>query len=419
MHQRPIEPGLLQIFRYFTGMAMVYFAVLAIYTAIQTGEGDTFPQIQSYINFSINLILLIYLYLGWLQRRLKRYYLPLALAATTVVLIFSNLIYLADPGEEAYITIMRSWLLFPMMIVPLVLIAWQFKFRFVVLFILFSTLVEYSVLLPKFVLYDFESLSILGVPLIRALAFGTVGQIVNRLIDTQRVQRKELMRANIQLSQHAKTLEQLAISRERNRLARELHDTLAHTLSGLAVNLEAMKFVPGGDSLAIRQKLDQALDNTRTGLAETRRALKDLRIKQLEELGLSIATRNLALDAASRAGFDLELDIDDELLDLTPDIEQCYYRIAQEGLENIVKHASAKNVTIHLSEEDCILRLIISDDGIGFEMSAIYFDDKHGLQGMRERAAEIGAVLEINSRAKEGSRIQLSMELIYGQDTDL
>jgi len=419
MMERVIEPGLLKIFRYFTGMAMAYFAVLAIYTAIQTGEGDTFPQIQSYLNFGINLILLIYLYLGWLQRRLRRYYLPLALIATTVVLIFSNLIYLADPEEEAYFTIMRSWLLFPMMIVPPVLIAWQFKFRFVIIFILFSTLVEYSVLLPKFVFYDFESVSILGVPLIRALAFGTVGQIVNQLTFTQRAQRRELMRANIQLSQHAQTLEQLAVSRERNRLARELHDTLAHTLSGLTVNLEAMKFVKGGDSPEIRQKLDQALDNTRNGLAETRRALKDLRAKQLEELGLSIAIRNLSLDAASRAGFHLDLDIEEDLLDITPDVEQCFYRVAQEGLENIVKHADAKNVHIHLSEEEFILRMIISDDGSGFEMSALYFEDKHGLQGMRERASEIGAKLDISSRLGDGSRIQLVVELVYGQSVDL
>lgn len=418
MLRKAIEPGLLQIFRYFTGIAMVYYAALATYTAIQTGEGDTFPQIQSYINFSINLLLLIYLYLGWLQRRLRHYYLPLALIVSIVVLIFSNLIYLADPNEEAYITIMRSWLLFPMMIVPLVLIAWQYHMRYVIMFILFATIIEYSVLLPKVIQVDFETVPILGVPLIRAFAFGTVGQIITQLIHTQRVQRKELMRANIQISQHAETLEQLAVSRERNRLARELHDTLAHTLSGLAVNLEAIKFVPGGESREIRQMLDNALEYTRNGLAETRRALKDLRAKQLEELGLNIAICNQAKDAASRAGFQLDLDIDATLIELTPDIEQCFYRIAQESLENIVRHAEAKNVGVHLAMDENVLRMIVSDDGIGFMMSAI-FEDKHGLQGMRERAAEAGAVLDISSRPNEGTRIQLALELPYGQSINM
>lgn len=419
MNNRAIEPGLLQIFRYFTGIAMVYYAGLVGYTALQTGEGDTIPQIQSYVNFGTNLILLIYLSVGWLQRRLRQYYLPLALIAATVVLIFSNLIYLADPDEEAYITILRSWLLFPMMIVPLVLIAWQYRFRFVVVFILFATAVEYSVLFPKLIKINFETLPILGVPLIRAFAFGTVGQIVAHLVDTQRNQRKELLRANIQLSQHANTLEQLAVSRERNRLARELHDTLAHTLSGLAVNLEAMKFVPGGESREIRAMLDKALQNTRNGLTETRRALKDLRVKQLEELGLGIAIRNLASDAASRAGFKLSLDIDNNFKGLTSDVEQCFYRIAQEALENIVKHAEAQNVVIQLLEEDHFAKMTVVDDGKGFVVKSIYFEDQHGLQGMRERASEMGAELDISSRPEEGTRIKLVMELPYDQSIDM
>ena len=411
MKDRGIEPGLLRIFRYFTGIAMVYYAVLALYTAIQTGEGNTFPQIQSYINFSINLVLLIYLYMGWLQRRLKRYYLPLALITSTVVLIFSNLIYLADPQEAAYATIMRSWLLFPMMIVPLVLIAWQFRFRYVIIFILFATAVEYFVLLPKTFYMNLETVSILGVPLIRAFAFGTVGHIVTRLIDTQRAQRVELIRANVHLSQHANTLEQLATSRERNRLARELHDTLAHTLSGLAVNLEAIKFILGEDQAEVRGMLERALGNTRTGLMETRRALKDLRSKQLEELGLGIAVRNLAYDAASRAGFELKLNINGNIDDLLPDIEQCYYRVAQEALQNIVKHANADYVSIKLVEDNCVLTMVIADDGSGFEISNVGFEDELGLKGMRERAAMVGADLEVSSRPAEGSTIQLAMEL--------
>ena len=414
-----IEPGLLRIFRYFTGIAMIYYAVLAIYTAIQTGEGDTFPQIQSYINFSINLVLLIYLYLGWLQRRLKGYYLPLALITATIVLIFSNLIYLADPHEEAYATIMRSWLLFPMMIVPLVLIAWQYRFRYVIVFILFATAVEYFVLLPKTIRIDLETVSILGVPLIRAFAFGTVGHIVTRLIDTQRAQRVELIRANLHLSQHANTLEQLATSRERNRLARELHDTLAHTLSGLAVNLEAIKFILGEDQDEVHTMLDRALVNTRTGLMETRRALKDLRVKQLEELGLGNAIRNLAQDAALRAGFELKLNISGNLDDLLPEIEQCYYRVAQEALQNIVKHANAKYASMKLVEDNCLLTMVIADDGVGFDLSAIGFDDELGLKGMRERAAMVGADLEVYTRPEEGTTIQLSLELPYGQSLDL
>ena len=425
MNKRGIEPGLLRIFRYFTGIAMIYYAALAGYTAIQTGQGDTIPQIQSYVIFGINLILLGYLFWGWMERRLKKYYLPLALLAATVVPIFSNLIYLAESQENARelgVTIMRSWLLFPIMVVPLVLIAWQYRFRYVVIFILFATVVEYSVLLPTVGPIHFETAPILGVPMIRAFAFGTVGHIVTRLIDTQRAQQVELIRANVQLSQYANTLEQLATSRERNRLARELHDTLAHTLSGLAVNLEAIKIILGGDQHEVRGMLDHALHNTRYGLTETRRALKDLRAKQLEELGLGIAIRNLAHDAASRAGFTLKLNISGSLADLTPDVEQCYYRIAQESLQNIVKHARAKYASIKLVEDKGALIMVIADDGVGFNFANfadMNLEEELGLKGMRERASMVGADLEVSSQPEGGTTIQLSMELAYGQGFDM
>ncbi|MBT3390089.1 MAG: sensor histidine kinase [Chloroflexi bacterium] len=411
MELRPIEPGLLRIFRYFTSIAMVYFAALVLYTAIQTGAGDTFPQIQSYLNFGINLILLGYLYWGWLQRKLRNYYLPLALIAATVVPIFSNLIYLAAPQEKAIDTIMRSWLLFPIMVVPLVLIAWQYRFRYVVAFILFATAVEYWVLLPRLAQINFDTLPILGAPMIRAFAFGTVGHIVTRLIDTQRIQRKQLLRANLRLSQHANTLEQLAISRERNRLARELHDTLAHTLSGLAVNLEAIKIVLGEASPEARQMLNHALKNTRTGLNDTRRALKDLRAKSIEDLGLNIAIRNLAHDAAARAGFSIHINIENQFPDLPPDTEQALYRIAQESLENIVKHAAAENVSVSLTFADNLLVLLIADDGRGGEFANLDLGEKHGLRGMRERAAGLGAALEVSSTPKEGTQIQVTLEI--------
>ncbi|MEA3349283.1 MAG: sensor histidine kinase [Chloroflexota bacterium] len=414
MKHRSIEPGLLRIFRYFTGVAMIYFAALVTYTAIQTGEGDTTSQIQSYLNFGTNLILLGYLSWRWLQRKLKRFYLPVALIAATVVPIFSNLIYLAEPQEEAYFTIMQSWLLFPILVVPLVLIAWQYSFRYVLIFILFSTAVELSVLFPKINTIDFATVPILGVPFIRAFSFGTLGHIVTRLIDTQRAQRKELIRANIQLSQHANTLEQLTTSRERNRLARELHDTLAHTLSGLTVNLEAIKIILGDKQQETRALVERALRNTRTGLLETRRALKDLRVKQLDELGLGIAIRNLANDAAARSGFHLQYAIDENLPEIPPDAEQCFYRIAQETLENIVKHARARHVSINLSKNKNGLMMIISDDGKGFDLSKVDFEDNLGIKGMNERALEVGAIFDISPQSEDGTIVQLTLENPYG-----
>ena len=415
-----LEPGLLRIFRYFTGVAMVYFAVIVMYTAIQTGQTFTSSQIQSYLNFGISLSLFGYLSWDWLRRKMKRWYLPVALVSASLVPVFSNLIYLAEPlVDDLALTILRNWILLPILLVPLVLIAWQYQFRYVVVFILITAVAEISVLLPVVGDITFETLPILGVPLIRAFAFGTVGHIVAHLTNTQRSQRKDLLRANIQLSQHAQTLEKLAVSRERNRLARELHDTLAHTLSGQAVNLEAIKLMISPNEEEIHKMLDHSLSNVRAGLTETRRALKDLRSRQLDDMGIAIAIRDLAVEAQSRSNFRLDLQLSDDLPEMTPDTELCLYRITQESLENIVRHSGASTVSIWLNGEKNQTILMIRDDGIGFDFNSVDFTNKHGIMGMQERAENVRGNIDIHSQQGLGTRIQLSVEGSHGQDTDL
>jgi signal transduction histidine kinase len=248
-----------------------------------------------------------------------------------------------------------------------------------------------------------------------------VGDVISQLIETQRKQRKELLQANLHLSQHAETLEQLATSRERNRLARELHDTLAHTLSGLAVNLEAIRIKLGDteEHQEIHQMLTHSLENTRTGLTETRRALKDLRVKQLDDLGLPLALQNLAQETALRANFDLTSEIEHDLPDISPHDEQCIYRIAQESLKNISQHAQASQVRIRLSKDQHHLRLEIEDDGVGFPAEAIDPHNSLGLSGMKERARTAGGELTISSAPQSGTRILFSLELLDEEGIDL
>lgn len=396
---------------------MLYFAILVIVTAIQTGEGDSLTQVQAYVNFGTNLILFIYLSISWLRIKLRSLYLPIALIYATVVPIFSNLIYLADPYENVWNLITKSWLLLPILIVPIVLIAWQYKFRYVIMIVIFSTYVELVVLIPHISMINIDAFLILGGPLIKAFAFGTVGMIVNRLVAVQLAQRRELILANIRLSEHTRTLEQLATSRERNRLARELHDTLAHTLSGQTVNLEAIKLMIPSRKKEIHEMLEHSLKNTRAGLAETRRALKALRSQQLDDLGLEMAIRNLALDVASRGDFAIATKISDQLPDITPDIEQSIYRIIQETLENIIRHAHAKKVEITLEQDNQHLMLIISDDGVGFDYQSAGHEDKLGIKGIRERTAIMRGSLNILSEPGFGTSIRLSIPLIWNSES--
>ncbi len=398
---------------------MVYFAVLSLFTAWQTGEMINLSQIQSYVNLVINGLLFGYLSWYWLENKIPRYYLPLALVAATILPLFTNLIYLADPQESAQITITRSWFLFPTLIVPLVLIAWQYRFRIVLTFIFVTTVIELSTLFPRLKYINYETLPILGLPLIRAFAFGMVGQIVTRLIATQRDHQRKLLEANIKLSEHAITQEQLTVSRERNRLARDLHDTLAHTLSGLTVNLEAIKILLGEDHQEITSRLDHALERTRTGLTDTRRALKDLRVKQVEDLGLKLALENLALHAASRGQFEIKLDLPDIVPESSIPIEQVYYRIAQEALENIVKHAQANLVKLSLTVNNHLYTLAIEDDGTGFKTTENRSLDTLGIRGMKERAAGCNGILTVTSEPGKGTHISITTELSHVQDFDM
>ncbi|MCU0521465.1 MAG: sensor histidine kinase [Anaerolineae bacterium] len=407
---RSPEPGLLRVFRHFTGIAMVYFALVLAFTFLETRQAISL-QAQTSLNFLTSLGLFGYLSQPWLARRLKQLYLPIGLIAATVIPVFSNLLYLADPPElDMYVVIARSWVLLPILVVPLVLIAWQYRFRWVVAFIVFTAGVELLVLLPVIGKIDVRTFPVLGVPLIRAFAFGTVGHIVTRLIDTQRAQRQELVRANVRLAQHAQTLEQLTLSRERNRLARELHDTLAHTLSGLAVNLEAMKTVAPAENTELQQMLDHALRATRTGLDETRRTLKDLRARPLEDLGLSLALRTQANSIAARADLALAIELTGDVDGLQPRVQQALYRIAQEGLENVTRHARAHRARLSLARTADETVLAIEDDGTGVRLSDAAVSGSYGLQGMRERAEEIGATFTFDSRPGAGTIVRVVLK---------
>jgi signal transduction histidine kinase len=200
-------------------------------------------------------------------------------------------------------------------------------------------------------------------------------------------------------------VEQLTISQERNRLARELHDVLAHTLSGVAVELEGLRATMQRDPEQSSALLDHSLQAIREGLTETRRALQELRAKPLEDLGLALAIQTLAESCASRSDFQLELDIDHNLGDHPAEIQQSVYRIAQEALANVADHAQAQNVCVQLKQTRGQLMLSIRDDGCGFDTHNPENENHYGLLGMRERAERVGGTLVVESQSGKGTQI--------------
>ncbi len=406
---REVEPGLVRAFRYYTFIALGYYAILILYTLVQTGQGVASVQVQWYLNFACNLTLFVYLSLPGLKSWLGRYYLPLAFSLSAGVPVLSNLVLLAPHMPSLQLIVDPIWLIFPNLLVTVVLIAWQYSFISVLVFTVGAAFIEEIVVYPLVGRIDFETLPLLGLPVVRAFAIGLVGQIVSRMVAVQRAQRRELIRANVRLSQHAATLEQLTLSRERNRLARELHDTLAHTLSGQAVNLEAIKLSLEPGQTEVAAMIDQALKTTRDGLHEVRRAVKDLRSQPLEDLGLALAIRNLALEAAARADFLLRLEIADPLPRLDPEVEHAIYRIAQEALANAVEHANARKVTLRLGVANGMLCLTVTDDGAGADLGLVDTASSHGLLGMKERAMMVKGKLDVESTPGMGTSVNFSL----------
>jgi len=403
---------LLKIFRLFTGARLVLL-LLAWFSRLIWPE----PRILRYPLLGIieTIFLLGYLSWPWLRGRLGRMYLPLALVVASAGPIVEQALTVGlrlVNGVSPNSAIADLWQLFLVLFVPLILLSWQYNFKSVLVFCTGSAIFDLALYLPLATRGGIRYLNVFGLVFLRNLLFSLVGYVVVRLMTAQRTQREALAQANARLARYATTLEQLTISRERNRLARELHDTLAHTLSAVAVQLEATSALWDNDPAAARTMLERSLIATREGLDGTRRAIRALRAAPLEDLGLALAVRNLAESVAARAGLELDLQIPEQISGLGPAVEQTVYRIAGEALFNVAQHAGARHLTVQLDKVGGRLILTIADDGRGFDLAGPPPEGRYGLKGMRERAEVVGGKLEIESRPGEGTTVRLEVEAV-------
>jgi signal transduction histidine kinase len=413
------EPGLLSVFRGFTLFYMVLIFALIIARPIvpnfSDAPGGSENSTVLWIMLIMNALLLGYLSWGWLEQRLGGYHLPIAVIVAGVGPIFGEALTLQYQIEiwRQFPAFFGGWQLIPILFVPLVLLAWQYRLRAVIVFAFGTAILELGLTALVFGGFSLILAPFVGLLVIRTIAFLFVGYIVVRLMDRQREARQALTQANIQLRHFASTLEQLTISRERNRLARELHDTLAHTLSGQAVQLEAVKALWDENPDEARHMLDESLSATRAGLTETRRALQDLRASPLDDLGLLLALRELTDSLAARTKIRIRLDLPESLENRSPIVEQTIYRVAQEAMANIDRYSEASDVALQLKAMNGSLELTVNDNGRGFNPEEINRDEQLGLKGMQERAAIVGGDLEVESNPGEGTTIKLRIEDTY------
>ena len=198
---------------------------------------------------------------------------------------------------------------------------------------------------------------------------------------------------------------ELASSEERAHLARELHDSVTQALFSMTLVARSVELLLDRDPDAARTQLAQLRDLQREALAEMRALIFELRPGNLEQDGLDRALRTHSTALQGRIG--LPIVVESELHDRLPlEIEETLYRISQEALHNVVKHAAARQVRLEIGRMPQGVRLRIEDDGKGFDPEAV--PDGHlGIAGMRARAAKIGAQLECRSQPGRGTTVEV------------
>jgi len=226
----------------------------------------------------------------------------------------------------------------------------------------------------------------------------------------------ERQRAAVELERAGRTLRRLQASvveareEERRRISRELHDELGQRLTALKMEVtglaERAGLATGDDRLLGMLTL---LDET---VAAVRRIASDLRPLMLDDLGLNAAVEWLARDMARRTGIDIEAALDEVQPEPGRRLATAVYRMVQEGLTNVVRHAQATRVRIELRQEDSTLVLRVSDNGVGLRADPLARDDGYGLLGMRERAAMLGGTLSADNQGLGGgARLEVRLPM--------
>jgi len=222
----------------------------------------------------------------------------------------------------------------------------------------------------------------------------------------------DLKRTNEELEKSLMDNARLAEIRERNRIAREIHDTLGHTLTGLAAGIDACIALAGDDKPALRNQLDLLSKVSRNGIKDIRMSVSSLRPDAPERLNLKNAIEELVENTKRVAGVNIKLDCDIINLKFDEDEEMAIYRIVQESLTNAIRHGKAKNIDVSIKKNYGSINLLICDDGIGCEDIKAGF----GLRHIRERVNMLKG--QVNFSSEEGFKVEAMIPIRWGEEYD-
>jgi signal transduction histidine kinase len=255
---------------------------------------------------------------------------------------------------------------------------------------------------------------------IQTLAIGFGGLLGERLAESSEGRRRAVVRLEAAVAENAELHRQLlerareaGVLDERQRMAREIHDTIAHGLTGVVTQLEAAQVAADRPDEHARH-IDNAARLARESLVEARRSLEAARPEALESASLPEALRSVAARWSAINGIAVEVTTTGEAVALHPEIESALLRTAQEALANVEKHAAASRVGVTLSFMGDVVALDVRDDGIGFEVSdgRARSASGFGLTAMRQRVSRVAGTLAIESEPGGGTAVSARVPAI-------
>jgi signal transduction histidine kinase len=222
----------------------------------------------------------------------------------------------------------------------------------------------------------------------------------------------QLQAAHRDLQDYAAQVEALTAAEERNRLARELHDSVTQTIFSLTLTAQAARMLLDQDVVRAAAQLDRVQELARDALTEMRSLIQQLRPKTVAELGLVPALHRHIAERHKRDGLNVMLGVDAETR-LPIDVEEALFRVVQEALNNVVKHAGTDQAEVSLRFEGKTVSVTVADHGVGFDPMGIRSEISHlGLTGMHERVKALGGRLDITSQPGAGTCIQVEVPIV-------
>lgn len=235
---------------------------------------------------------------------------------------------------------------------------------------------------------------------------------VNSLYSQLSQKNDELEIVNEELKQFADIKEKMGKTKERNRLAREIHDTLGHTLTGISAGIDACLTMIDSNPQVTKKQLEVISKVTRDGIGEIRRSVNELRPDSLERLSLDSAIRNMIEDMTSVSQAEVFFQCNSENLKFDEDEENTIYRIVQESITNALRHGKANKIWVTIQKEDYELHVQIKDNGIGCTDMKKGFGTKH----MQERLQMLHGT--VSYKSEDGFLVDAVIPIRWGEEYD-